>query len=742
MKVSLFKTLKGYKMKYLPKDIFSGLIIAAISIPISMGYALVAGLPAVYGLYGSVFPVLLFAMFSTNPQYVFGVDAAPAAVVGTFVAGAGIAAGSKEAMQIVPIVTLFAAGWLLLFSVLKFGKVVNYISTPVMGGFISGIGITIILMQIPKLYGGASGNGEIIELVKHIIETFSDFNLLSFAMGIATLVIIQVCNKLIPKFPMAIVMMGLGALSTAIFHVDQKGVILLSEVSKGLPKFVLPSFAGVDISECIGISITVAIVIMAETLLSENNFAMKNGYKINDNQEIFTYSVCNFAGALTGCCPINGSVSRTAMNEQFGGKTQVTSLVAGVTMILVLLFCTDFIGYLPVPVLTAIVISALMNVVEVHLAKRLFKVKKSEFLIFMAALLGVVCLGTIYGVIIGMMLSFVAVIIRSVKPATAFLGVIPGREGFFSLARNKNAYEIKGVVIYRFSGDLFFANIKTFQDEIENAVKDDTKVIIVDASGISKIDITAADRIEIICKNYQSQGIKFYLTEHIGKVNDELRSFGIGQLIEDGMVRRTITTALKDAGYTKPYQVDTDEEIDYSKIVDKEDENSLQEFVWAFGDDAEAQMEKHAKRILKGFENVQSEEEQIKVIKDAEKWGNLGSIDEDELIERLELHISEIAKALNSDEIEIEQALEERRHRIAQRLRIENPEAYEKLKKHREEFAEKLQKENPQAAKKLESVHTKRTEKLKKRIEKIEEKERAKIEKQNLKAKEKDMVTK
>ena len=175
-KLSVAPTLKNYDKKNLPKDILAGIIIMAVSIPISMGYAQISGLPAVYGLYGSVFPIILFALFSTSPQFIFGVDAAPTALVGAAVLGMGIEAGSKEAMTIVPVFTFFVALWLLAFYFMNAGKLVNYISAPVMGGFISGIALTIILMQIPKIMGGKSGSGELPELLKHLYETAQHIN--------------------------------------------------------------------------------------------------------------------------------------------------------------------------------------------------------------------------------------------------------------------------------------------------------------------------------------------------------------------------------------------------------------------------------------------------------------------------------------------------------------------------------------------------------------------------------------
>lgn len=214
MKITFASTLRNYNKKNLPKDILAGIIIAAVSIPISMGYAQIAGLPAVYGLYGSVLPILIFALFSTSRQFIFGVDAAPAALVGAALISLGIEPGSDAALAAVPVVTFFTALWLLAFFFMKAGKLVNYISTPVMGGFISGICTTIILMQIPKLMGGSAGTGELPELAVHIFHTAKEISLPSLLLGVATLVILLISKKVCPKFPMAVVMMAVGALLT------------------------------------------------------------------------------------------------------------------------------------------------------------------------------------------------------------------------------------------------------------------------------------------------------------------------------------------------------------------------------------------------------------------------------------------------------------------------------------------------------------------------------------------------
>lgn len=707
MKINLCSTMKGYKKKYLAKDIFTGIIIATVSIPISMGYAEVAGLPAVYGLYGSVLPILLFAIFSTSPQFIMGVDAAPAAIVGAALATLGIEPCSPEALQYVPMVALFAGVWLLVFYLLKAGRMVDFISTPVMGGFISGIAVTIILMQIPKMLGAASGSGELLELVKHIYKACQDINWVSLALGAVSLLIIVIARKYYPKFPIVIVIMVAGVALTYFGNINDYGVRLLSEVEPGLPKFVFPQLGEVDLVQAAGRGLMVAVVIMAETLLSENNFAFRNGYKIEDNREILACGVSNLAAAFVGCCPVNGSISRTSMNDQYGGKTQVVSLSAGVAMAGLLLGGTGFIGYLPVSVLTAIVISALMKVVEFNLAKRLYKVSRNEFYIFVAAFCGVLLLGTIYGVIIGIILSFVAVVLRATNPPRAFLGMIPGREGFYDIKKNRHAYEIEHVVIYQFSESLFFANIKIFQEDIENSIREDTKVVIVDAGAMTGIDITAADRLEMIAKNLGQRGIRFYITEHMENVNTQMRKLGIGHLIEKGHVRRTITAALHDAGMSEPYELRGVDERKKKLLmsIPAEAENTLEEFTWAFGEDTVEEIEKRVHIVLSNIHDMPDLEELAEkgLEKYVRTWNTLGAIDEDEFLRRMELHMDELSQNMSEEDNRamIHELLEKRRRRIMEQIQEEYPEALEQMEASRERLERRLKKQNPEAAKKL-----------------------------------------
>lgn len=618
-------------------------------------------------------------------------DAAPAALVGSALISLHVESGSKEAMAVVPVLTFFVAVWLLAFYIMKAGKLVNYISAPVMGGFITGICTTIILMQLPKLMGGTAGTGELPELAIHIARTAKQINVPSLIMGIAALAILLLSKKRIPKFPMAVVLMAAGALMTRFFPVESWGVKTLDTVETGLPKWSIPDLSLVPMNDVITISLSVAVVIMAETLLAENNFAQKNGYRIDDNQEILAFSMSNLVAALTGCCPINGSVSRTAMGEQYQGKTQLTGIVAGLSMILLLLCGTGFIGYLPIPVLTAIVISALLGATEFELAARLWKVSRTECLIFVGAFVGVLLLGTINGVLIGIILSFSEMIIRTAKPATCFLGIQPGHRHFRDLKEGAQIHQIEGVIIYRFSSNLFFANVSVLQKDIEDSIREDTRAVILDASGIGSIDITAADRLEILYRSLKEKGIRFYITEHIAELNEQMRKLGLGYLIEEGCARRTIHIALKDMGIKRPYPleggVDNEERSASRKRVD----NRVQEFVWAFGSDTEAEIEKQIMRQI----------EQLKQNGDVEnlfhgRWAHMEELDQDEWLEHLEEHLKEIVNISGKDERTLAARFEEHRKEVHERIAKDHPELAERFHERRHLLDEHLRERRPE----------------------------------------------
>jgi len=708
-----------FPLNNIGKDILSGIIVALVSIPISMGYAQVAGLPPVYGLYGSLLPIIAYAFISSSRQFVVGVDAMPAAMVGALLASLGIEAGSDKALALVPVVSILVAGWFVVFFIVRAGRIVNYISNPVMGGFITGVGLTIILMVTPKVLGGSAGTGSVVTLVKNIIVQRDSYKLVPILLGVGTIVIVQGCKYLIPKVPMSVVVMVAGGLMSFFLPLTDYGVVMLPDAEAGLPKLLVPDFTIImeNPREIIVESLMIALVIMAQTLLATNSYAQKYNFKVNSGRELLAYSAMNVAGGAVGICPINGSVSRSGLADGFGAKSHWMSISSGLSILVLLLFGTPLLKYLPTPVMTGVVVCALIGILDFKQARRLWKVDRREFFIFMMAMAGVLLLGTIYGVVIGMVLSFFAVIMKAVVPPRAFLGQIPGHgNDFYNLKRNKNARAIEGTVIYRFGGNLFFANINTFVNDIENAVKDNgegrIKQVIVDARGIGNIDITAADRLLGLHRNLKEQGIKLYVTEHGGQVNDLLRKYGAGSLIKEGAVRRTISLALRDSGIERPYPlVGEDGNIISANEIKTfvESGERLAEFEWAFGHDAENTMETLASEVaerllaesMKDSEHISLGEHAIEEAEGQTSFGRVGLFDEDELLDYLEIQILNKDDMSQDDKSFIQKKIEKRRAEIEAKLELINPRAENLLHEHRLKLAQHMRETHPEEYKRI-----------------------------------------
>ncbi len=699
----LITQIKQKQIKHPGRDVLAGIIIALVSIPISVGYAQIAGLPAVYGLYSSFLPILVYAFLTTSPQFVVGVDAMPAVMVGTLLATEGIASESTEALNLVPVISLLVAGWFIVFYLMKAGRIVKYISTPVMGGFISGVGITIILMQIPKMFGGKAGTGELPVLLMNIWKELPQFNGLSFFLGITTFAIVIASKKYIPKVPMTAVMMMVGALVQLIFHVDRYGVLLLPEVEKGLPKFLLPNLGLIttDLTVILLESLSIAAVIMAQTLLATGSYASKYGDNVENNKEILAYCGMNLASAFIGGCPINGSVSRSKIADNSGARSQLMSISAGLTMLMIVCLFTPLLKLLPIPILTAIVMTALFGIVDVGLLKRLWKENRGECLIFLASMMAVLFLGTVNGVIVGCVLSFWEVSVRAVNPPVSFLGRIPGHGNFHSLERNSHARPIKNTVIYRFSGNLFFANIDKFEQDIEKAIKEETKQVVVDARGIGSIDITAIDRLLSFSHKLKAKGIKFYFTEHASSLNDSIRQMGGEKLLDEGVIRITISIALRDAGVMKPYELEGAEEPFLEEYV--ESEEKLAEFEWAFGAAAEEKLRMLAEQTAKGIvdEMTAGHGEHIPVLEEhgaTTTWGMLGLFDEYEFWDFLEARITRLrddGMISEKETVRIIERIDRRKKEGIKRLDELNPLALDILHKHMDKVMRHIEKDNP-----------------------------------------------
>ncbi|EFS01169.1 sulfate transporter family protein, partial [Listeria seeligeri FSL N1-067] len=431
-------------------------------------------------------------------------------------------------------------------SILKLGRFAKYISAPVLSGFISGLSVSIIMGQIPKIMGLKESGDSFFSSLGIIFGQFFQSNWLSLAMGVVTIIIVISCKKLIPKVPMSLVVLIIGTMAAYFFKLDQYNVDIVGKIPVGFPSLGLPDFAASSWTLAIGGGLVCAIATFAGSLLPSESFAMRNKYTIDDNRELFAYGASNFVAAFSGSPPASASVSRTAANEQFRGKTQMVSIVAATIIALIVAFLSGLLYYMPQPVLSGIVFAALVGIIDVDVLKGLFKISRREATVWIVAAVGTLLVGVIFGVLLGIVLSFINVVSRSMQSPVAVLGVIEGRHGYFDLKRNPEAKPIPNIVIYRYSASLFFGNFGKFADGLKTAIQDDTKLVIFESSAIINIDTTSTESLKDLLKWLDEKGIEYYFADIIDHLKTSFRKHDLGFIIDEGYTKKTVEDALDD----------------------------------------------------------------------------------------------------------------------------------------------------------------------------------------------------
>ncbi|MCH3967304.1 MAG: SulP family inorganic anion transporter [Atopobiaceae bacterium] len=542
--VSLFPSLRGYKVSDLPHDAIAGLIVAALSIPVAMGYAQIAGLPPVYGLYASVFPAIVYALATGTPGVVFGMDSAASATTGSALIAMGITLGSADAVRMVPLITLVAAGFLILFALLHLGKLMDYVPIPVMVGFITGVAVLIMVTQVPKLIGTTVTTGDdFIANVVAVVSSFPQANPVTCGIGLASLAALVVCKRLRPHFPLSLVLVVVGIVASQAFDLQGQGVAVLGSISTGLPTFELPQFVTSRLPEVLAHGITLAFVVAAESLLCVNTFAMREGFQPQENRELAAFGVADVISALCGSAACSASVSRSAAGTSAGSRTQMTSLIAAVTVLAVVLFLAPLLYAMPSTILAAIVIAAMVDTVEFRKIRRLGRHIRLEFWVFLAVAVCVLFLGTIWAVVLGVVLSFACLVYRRHNPQHGLMGVVAssgadagagaGTGDFARLdAHDGTVAPVDGVVIYRFDQSLSFANVGALVGELMRQVGPDTRLVIADVTGVRHIDVSATDRIRELISTLERQHVEIRIVRSVAPTDSLATQYELQRIME------------------------------------------------------------------------------------------------------------------------------------------------------------------------------------------------------------------
>ncbi len=508
--------LQGITRADVPREVMAGITLAALMIPLNIGYAQVAGLPPAAGLYAAIIPLVVFALLASSRHLVTSPDASMATLVGaTLVAFA--APGDPRRMQYALALAVVCAVLFFLFWIFRLAFLANFLSRAVMAGFITGLGVEVFTNQVRKVLaaphlGEPSGwlaaaehlqgtlassvqtEGYFVEVLA-LIHSIPHANVYSVAVGVSAFLIVRLMKRYAPRIPGALVALVLLTTLVALLDLPSRGVgVLGNTIPSGLPALTFPSIPLADYLRLLPGALAIVAILLCEGLLVVRSYSNKYGYKADGDQMLFAYGAANLAAAFTGSLLTGNSPSRSAAMDGAGSRSQVPSLVAAVTIAVVMLFFTDLLAYLPNAALAGIVANAVLSLIEVHEFRELWHMRRSEFWIATVCLLSVLALGPLRAVVIAFLMSTIDVIRRASNPVTATLMEAPDGSHFVPVDA-AHAAGLPGLVVYRFGAPLYFANAPLFLDDVERIVTQATVPVrwfVLDAEAMVDVDTTGA----------------------------------------------------------------------------------------------------------------------------------------------------------------------------------------------------------------------------------------------------------
>ena len=544
--------LPQYNRAWLAGDIIAGLSVWALMVPQSLGYADISGVPVQYGLYAAALALLIFPIFTTSRNVVTGPSSTIAAVTGSAVLLV-TTSGSPEAIQLVAAITILAGLLYILLAVMKMGWISNFLSESVLTGFIFGIGIDVVIGQLKKITGSPQSGETAWQKLFTWIQGLPETNIPTLILGVSLLIMLFLLHRYAPKVPGALVAVAVGIGAAVLLPLAELGVKLTGTVPSGLPSFALPSlsFISQNLAVIVPAAVGVMLVGFSESLAAARQYAGKYHYDIDIDQEMLAQGMANAGSGLFQGINVDGSLSKSALNDSSGGKTQVASLAQAVFVILTLLFLAPLFANLPQAALGAIVITAVIfGLFKVKEMGRLRRLSRTEFWLAMAALLGVLTFGSLKGVFIGVSLSLLWLIWRSSHPAIPMLGRMPDGKAYHSLENHPEAITQPGLVIIRFDGPLFFATASSLRlriRELTHNIEPPVKAVILDMESTNIIDLEGSDELREIGKELEELKISFYLSRVKDTIKQILVKDGVLEIIPDDRFYTSVESAVEAA---------------------------------------------------------------------------------------------------------------------------------------------------------------------------------------------------
>ena len=560
--IPILSWLPSYKKAALSGDLSAGLTVGVMLIPQGIAYAMIAGLPPIYGLYTAMTPQVIYAIFGTSRQLSVGPTAMDSLIVAAGITS--IATVGADNYIAAAILLAFLMGLMqLAFGIFKLGFLVNFLSKPVISGFTSAAAIIIGLNQLKHIFGiEIPRSNQAHSLLYDTGIAINSTNLITLCLGIGTILTIIILKKYFNKIPAALTSVVLGILIVQFFHLDLYGVHIIRDIPTGLPSPSIPDFTQNYFKDLLPLALTLSLIAFMEAISQAKAIEDKhNDYKVDANQELIALGLSNIVGSIFKSYPSTGGFSRTAVNDQAGAKTGMSFIIAAGVVALTLLFLTPLFYYLPKAVLGGIIIVAVMGLINIKYPVKLWKYKKDDLIMLLGTFAVTLTIGIKEGIIVGVILSLVFLIFRSTRPHIAECARIEGTNYFKNVERFDNTKGRKDVLILRFDGQLYFANTNYFKDQLNDMIakKGPTlKLVILNAEAINHLDSSAVHMMDTTIKELCKKEIYFAVAGAIGPVRDIIFNSGLSETIGKELMFAEVNEALEC--------LEEDEAMDFERI--------------------------------------------------------------------------------------------------------------------------------------------------------------------------------
>lgn len=511
--IPLLGDLRSYRREWLSRDVIAGLSVTAVQVPTAIAYANMAGFPPQVGLYASMLPVLVYALFGSSRQLIVGPDAATCALV----AAALLPLAHDDMVQYIKLsaaLSIMAGALMVLGGTARLGFIVNFFARPILIGFLTGIAISIITGQLGKLVGITIVNRDFVPALLELIKRLGETHRYSLAVGLGTLALLVVMKRLIPRAPLALIALLVAGVGVFLLGWAQNDVKLVGAVPSGLPKLAVPGLGYSAVQNIFMDAAGLVIVSFTSGMLTARSFATRNGYGIDADREMRAIGLANVASGLSGGFAISGADSRTAVNDASGGKTRLVSVIAALATAGVVLFLSEPLSQLPLAALAAVLIFSAWGLLDINGLRRLWTIDRFEFSLSLLTMLGVLIIGVLPGVVFAIVLALLHVLAKIYRPAETILGVVPNMPGYNDVNWSDKATQIPGVIICRFEAPLLFFNSERFKNRllflVDNA-NPRPRWFVLSAEAITQLDITGAVAVDELHAELKSRDVQLVI---------------------------------------------------------------------------------------------------------------------------------------------------------------------------------------------------------------------------------------